>query len=152
MSDRKLTHLDPEGRAVMVDISQKAASRRTAEALGRVRVSPKTVETIQSSGLPKGNPFEVARLAGIQAAKNTSRLIPLCHSLNLDLVELDIEVDSAGFEIRSRVVCREATGVEMEALTAVAVAALTLYDMCKAVDRAIEIGPIRLIEKQKQPL
>jgi len=104
---------------------------------------------IRKAGLPKGNPFEVARLAGIQAAKQTSQLIPLCHNLNLDLVDVQIELQEEGFLIRSEVSCRGATGVEMEALAAVSIAALTLYDMCKAVDKEMTLGEIRLVEKTK---
>lgn len=145
----QLTHVDSLGRARMVDVSDKAPTRRTAVAEGRVKVAPATLEVIRGSSLPKGNPFEVARIAGIQAAKETSRLIPLCHGLQLDFVDVAIELVQDGFRIRSEVRCREATGVEMEALTAVSVTALTLYDMCKAVDKGIEITSIRLLEKRK---
>ncbi len=136
----------------MVDVSQKERMTRTAVAEGKVKVSPFTRDLILRAGLPKGNPFEVARLAGIQAAKRTSQLIPLCHNIALDLVDVEIELVEDEFRIRSRVVCRWATGVEMEALSAVAVAALTVYDMCKAVDKRITISEIRLIEKQKDPI
>ena len=105
---------------------------------------------ILETGLPKGSPFEVARLAGIQAAKQTSRLIPLCHDLNLDFVDVQIELTENELAIRSQVSCRWATGVEMEALTAVSVAALTLYDMCKAADKEMTITRIRLVEKTKE--
>ena len=149
---KRLTHVDPTGRARMVDIGAKERVRRTAAAVGRVLVAENARRAILEAGLPKGNPFEVARLAGIQAAKGTSGLIPLCHNINLDFVDVDVELDDTGFLIRSRVSCRWATGVEMEALTAVAVTALTLYDMCKAVDPGMEIGRIRLLKKTKSPL
>ena len=147
-----LTHIDVSGRARMVDIGDKRLLRRTARATGRLQVSKASREKILEAGLPKGNPFEVARLAGIQAAKQTSQLIPLCHNLNLDFVDVEIELQEEAFQIRSTVSCRWATGVEMEALTAVAVAGLTLYDMCKAVDPEMVLGEIRLIEKIKEEL
>ncbi|MGH9339993.1 MAG: cyclic pyranopterin monophosphate synthase MoaC [Acidobacteriota bacterium] len=145
----KLTHIDEKGRARMVDIGGKELSSRSALAEGRLFISRSTREIVLGAGLPKGNPFEVARLAGIQAAKQTSHLIPLCHNLNLDFVDVEIELQDDAFLIRSRVSCRWATGVEMEALTAVSVAALTLYDMCKAADKEMTIGEIRLLEKKK---
>ena len=147
-----LTHIDASGRARMVDIGEKRLLRRTARAEGRLEVSRATRGKILEAGLPKGNPFEVARLAGIQAAKQTSYLIPLCHNLNLDFVDVEIELQESAFQIRSTVSCRWSTGVEMEALTAVAVAGLTLYDMCKAVDPEMVLGEIRLIEKLKEEL
>ena len=134
----------------MVDIGRKPTLRRTARASGLVQVSAATLQRIQKQGLPKGNPFEVARIAGIQAAKRTPELIPLCHQLLLDHVDVQIEVCGEGFKLASTVTCRQATGVEMEALTAVTVAALTLYDMCKAVDPEIVIRDVRLIEKLKE--
>jgi cyclic pyranopterin monophosphate synthase len=145
----KLSHMDERGRSVMVDIGEKAPSTRTARAEGRLFVSPETVRLVRDAGLPKGNPFEVARYAGIQAAKRTADLIPLCHSLSLDFVDVEIELGGDGFLVRSIAKCRWATGVEMEALTAAAAALLTLYDMCKAVDSAMRIGDIRLVEKTK---
>ncbi len=148
----RLTHVDSTGKARMVDIGGKDLVRRTAAAEGRVLISEQARQVILDAGLPKGNPFEVARLAGIEAAKRTSGLIPLCHNINLDFVDVDVDVDESGFLIRSRVSCRWATGVEMEALTAVAVTALTLYDMCKAVDSRMAISQIRLLEKTKSPL
>ena len=145
----KLTHVDEQGRAKMVDVGTKDLISRKAIAEGKLFLSSQTGEVIRKAGLPKGNPFEVARLAGIQAAKLTSQLIPLCHNLNLDLVDVQIELQEEGFLIRSEVSCRGATGVEMEALAAVSVAALTLYDMCKAVDKEMTLGEIRLVEKTK---
>jgi cyclic pyranopterin phosphate synthase len=143
------SHIDKQGRARMVDISSKQRVRRTAAAEGKLFVSPQTAELIRSKGLPKGEPFEVARMAGIQAAKQTARLIPLCHDISLDFVDVEIELSGTCWLIRSTASCRWATGVEMEALTAVSVAALTLYDMCKAVDKQMTIGEIRLVSKEK---
>ena len=145
----ELTHIDEQGRARMVDISRKERVYRRAVAEGKLLVSAQVHDLVQQSGLPKGNPFEVARMAGIQAAKQTSGLIPLCHPLALDWVEVKIELLEKAFRIRSEVRCHWSTGVEMEALTAVSVAALTLYDMCKAVDSEMSIAEIRLLEKSK---
>lgn len=136
----------------MVDIGGKKLALRKARARGKLLTGARTREIIQQAKLPKGNPFEVARLAGIQAAKATSSLIPLCHPLALDFVDVKIDLSADGFSISSEVSCRWATGVEMEALTAVTVAALTLYDMCKAVDKEMRIQDIRLLEKTKQEL
>lgn len=146
----EFSHLKPDGQACMVNVSEKPESRRLARAEGRVWVSRQVVELAEGLSLPKGNPFEVARLAGIMAAKRTADLIPLCHSLQLDWADVTIHLHEDHFHVASEVVCRRATGVEMEALTAVTVAALTLYDMCKAVDPAMRIGDIRLVEKQKR--
>ena len=146
------SHLDQEGRARMVDVSGKKRQRRVARAAGRVTFSAATAAAIQRQKLPKGNPFEVARIAGIQAAKETARLIPLCHNLPLDAVDVDVQLHDDHFEISSTVVCQWATGVEMEALTAVAATALTLYDMCKAVDKEMRIEGIHLVEKRKESL
>lgn len=150
--NKKLTHLDSQGKAKMVDISKKRTVQRAARAEGSVRLSPGTDQLILEANLPKGNPFEVARLAGIQAAKQTSHLIPLCHNLNLDFVDVQIKLEADKVVIRSHVACRWATGVEMEALAAVAVAALTIYDMCKAVDKEMTIEGMRLVEKSKREL
>ena len=133
----------------MVDISEKSSMRRIAIAEGKLLISPETYNYLCQSNLPKGAPIEVARLAGIQAAKQTSQLIPLCHNLSLDWVDVQIELCEYEFKIRSEVRCRWATGVEMEAMTAVSVAALTLYDMCKAVDKSMVIEGLRLLEKTK---
>ena len=144
------SHIDDQGRARMVDVSRKPSVRRSAIAEGKLLLSPKTVGLIRAQKLPKGDPFEVARIAGIQAAKQTSRLIPLCHGVHLDHVEVELELGAGGWDIRASVNCRRGTGVEMEALTAVSIAALTLYDMCKAVDKQMTIGEIRLVEKRKE--
>lgn len=145
----EFSHLDDGGRARMVDVGDKPEVARTALASGCVFVSAETVRCVREAGLPKGNPFEVARIAGIQAAKRTADLIPLCHSLQLDYVDVQLEVVDDRFSIRSEVRCRRSTGVEMEALTAVAVAALTIYDMCKAIDKEMRIGEVRLLKKTK---
>jgi cyclic pyranopterin monophosphate synthase len=145
----QFSHLDAQGRARMVDVGSKPETARTAAAEGCVFVSAATLELVRQSGLPKGNPFEVARIAGIQAAKRTAELIPLCHTLHLDYVDVRIELGADRFIIGSEVKCRRSTGVEMEALSAVAVAGLTIYDMCKAVDEEMRIGEIRLVRKTK---
>lgn len=144
-----LSHLDDKGRARMVDVSDKEVSRRIATAAGRVSMAPETLALIVEGSLPKGDVLAVARLAGVMAAKRTSELIPLCHPLNIDsiAVELRPEPGSAALAIEATVKVAGRTGVEMEALTAVAIAALTVYDMCKAVDRSMVVGDIRLIHK-----
>ncbi len=139
------SHLDERGQARMVDVSEKAATRRTAAARGFVRMSQEVLRKLPEN--PKGNPLEVARIAGIAAAKRTADLIPLCHPLPLAHIDVQAHLCENGVELTSSVTTTAATGVEMEALTAVAVAALTVYDMCKAADKAIEIGPLVLLEK-----
>jgi cyclic pyranopterin phosphate synthase len=146
----KLSHLDDRGKAKMVDIGEKEHVRRRAIAQGRLLFGKETREALRSHSLPKGNPFEVARIAGIQAAKRAEQLIPLCHSLPLDFVNVEIEAEADHFLIRSEVSCRWSTGVEMEALTAVVVAGLSLYDMCKAVDPDLKLCQIHLLEKSKE--
>ncbi|MDH0895292.1 MULTISPECIES: cyclic pyranopterin monophosphate synthase MoaC [unclassified Pseudomonas] len=143
-----LTHLDAQGHANMVDVTDKAATTREALAEARVRMLPATLAMITDGSHPKGDVFAVARIAGIQAAKRTHELIPLCHPLLLTSIKVELEAEGLdGVRIQAR--CRLAgqTGVEMEALTAASVAALTLYDMCKAVDRGIVIETVRLLEK-----
>ena len=142
-----LSHLDEEGRIRMVDVGAKAVTARTAEASGLVTMLPETVEAIRARRTPKGDPLEAARLAGILAAKRTAELIPLCHSLPLSHVEVRIELGAGGARITATASTSAQTGVEMEALTAVSVAALTLYDMCKAIDRRMTITEIRLERK-----
>ena len=148
MSNR-LSHLDKQGQARMVNVGDKPVTRRTAAAQGCVRMSKKAYETVLKQDVPKGDVFAAARIAGIQAAKKTSGLIPLCHPLPLDSIEIDItpEDENTSFVITAVVSCSAKTGVEMEALTAVSVAALTMYDMCKSIDRSIEITGIRLLSK-----
>ena len=143
------THLDSEGRAVMVDVSDKAETERKAVAKGLVHMAPETLALIREGQVKKGDVLSVARLAGIMGAKRTPDLIPLCHPLALTSVVVDLEIDEEACAIAITAACalKGRTGVEMEALTAVAVAALTVYDMCKARDRAMRIGEIRLIHK-----
>lgn len=145
----RLTHLDEMGRARMVDVTDKAITERRASARGRVLMAPETLALLREGAMAKGDALQVARLAGIMAAKRTADLIPLCHPLPLSSVEVEIALDDAASsaEITARCAISGRTGVEMEALTAVSVAALTLYDMCKAVDRAMRITDIRLSEK-----
>jgi cyclic pyranopterin phosphate synthase len=147
--DEPLSHVDAEGRARMVDVSGKEETVRTAVAGGRLRFSPGTRERVLAGDLPKGGVLEVARLAGVMAAKRTHELIPLCHPLRLTRVDLELgaAAEEDEIEILATVTARDRTGVEMEALTAVSVAALTVYDMVKAVDRGMQIGPIRLLRK-----
>jgi len=149
MSDPHLTHLDEHGAARMVDVSAKQPTRREALAAGEVHMRPETLALIQAGGVPKGDVLAVARVAGIMAAKRTPDLIPLCHPLPLTGVTVDFEFDEQHtvIHITARVRCTGITGVEMEALTAVSVAALTIYDMAKAVDRSMAIQNIRLLEK-----
>ena len=143
----KLSHVGKDGRARMVDVSSKTATTREARAEAFVAMAPATVSLLRRSALPKGNAIETARIAGIQAAKKTSDLIPLCHPLPLSYIDVSIEVTSDGARIATVARTKADTGVEMEALAAAAVAALTLYDMCKAVEKGISIGPVRLVEK-----
>ncbi len=143
----KLTHVSPTGGVRMVDVGDKAVSRREAVAAGRVRISPEAMDKVRKGQLAKGNVEETARLAGIMAAKKTSELIPLCHPLPLEHVEIEIRDIGSGFEIEASVRTNGKTGVEMEALTAVSVAALAIYDMVKAVDRAVVIDDVRLLRK-----
>ncbi len=144
---KKLSHLDGEGRVRMVDVGNKTVTARRAVAEGRVRVSDDLLAAIRDQHVPKGNLLEVARIAGIQAAKATDRLIPLCHSLPLDVVDIDLELAVGEIRIRAEVRTTARTGVEMEALTAVTVAALTVIDMGKAIDRTMVIEQVRLVEK-----
>ncbi|ABB23038.1 bifunctional molybdenum cofactor biosynthesis protein MoaC/MoaB [Pelodictyon luteolum] len=141
------THLDDDGNVAMVDVSSKPGTLRTARAEGRISLHPDTLLQLQGEGMPKGNVLTAAKIAGIQAAKQASALIPLCHQLNLSWVDLSFSVGPEGIDITATARTKEATGVEMEALTAVSVAALTIYDMCKAVDKGMEIGGIRLVSK-----
>jgi cyclic pyranopterin phosphate synthase len=147
MPSQKLTHVDSKGRSRMVDVTGKVQTQRIARAEAMVEMSPATVKLLRANKLPKGNALEVARIAGIQAAKQTSSLIPLCHPLPLTHVDVSIEIIRTGARIESTATTKAETGVEMEALMAATLAALTLYDMCKAVEKGISIGPIRLLEK-----
>ncbi|WP_077528666.1 cyclic pyranopterin monophosphate synthase MoaC [Vreelandella utahensis] len=145
-----LSHVDETGAANMVDVGDKAVTQREARAGGTIRMQPETLDMILAGEHPKGDVLATARIAGIMAAKRTHELIPLCHSLNLSSVKvwLTPREERDGIDIESRCRLNAATGVEMEALTAVSVAALTLYDMCKAVDRGMVMDGIRLLEKQ----
>lgn len=145
---KKLSHYDQRGRARMVDVSEKSATLRTARAHGFIKMAPPALFALRRLRNPKGNPLEVARVAGIAAAKRTAELIPMCHPLLLTHIDVSCQLQRRGIEIESCVTCKGETGVEMEALTAAAVAALTLYDMCKALDRGMEIGEIYLLEKR----
>ena len=149
MSDAKLTHLDADGAAHMVDVGDKNVTHRIARAEGHVAMLPATLELIRSGSAKKGDVLATARIAGIMAAKKTHELIPLCHPLMISKVSIDLTLDDAlpGVRIAAEVKVSGQTGVEMEALTAVSVAALTIYDMAKAVDRGMEIGAIRVTHK-----
>lgn len=142
---KKLSHYDDSGRATMVDVSAKAVTKREAQASAFVRLKPKVLKALPRN--PKGGPLEVARLAGIMAAKRTAELIPMCHSLELTHVDVTVRFRGKGIAIRSNVTSMGQTGVEMEAMVAVSVAALTVYDMCKALDKGIEITQIALERK-----
>ena len=149
MSGDRLTNIDREGNRVMVDVSGKAVTERTATAEGLVLMAPETLALIEARGFKKGDVLGIAQLAGIMGAKRTSDLIPLCHPLPLASVKVELEPDREAGAVRVRATCKVSgrTGVEMEALTAVAVAALTVYDMCKAVDRGMRIAEVRLVHK-----
>jgi cyclic pyranopterin phosphate synthase len=136
----------------MVDVGEKEVIRRTAVAAGSVRMSPETVELLREKALPKGDVLNTARIAGMMAAKRTPDLIPLCHGLNLTSVEVEFEVGEEEIGIVATARASDRTGVEMEALTAVSVAALTIYDMCKAVSKGMIIGGVRLLKKTKEPV
>jgi len=147
---KKLTHLDKKGRARMVNVAEKRVTDREAVAAGSVSMKKATIDLISEGSIPKGNVFETTRLAGIMAAKQVAVLIPLCHQLNLSSVSVDFTIDKKKKKvfIEATAQCSGQTGVEMEALTAVSVAALTVYDMCKAVDKGMTISDIMLMEKR----
>jgi len=147
---KKLTHVDQRGKARMVDVSAKPFQLREAVARGAIFLQRKTLALIAKNQVSKGDVLSTARLAGIQAAKRTSELIPLCHPLNLSHIDVDLEPQHNGIEITATARIAAQTGVEMEALTAVAVTALTIYDMCKAVDKEMVIGEIKLLSKTKK--
>jgi cyclic pyranopterin monophosphate synthase len=148
----ELTHVNSAGSAFMVDVSSKKIVRRTASAYGKIILQKATVDLVKSNLLKKGDVLAVAKIAGIMAAKKTQELIPLCHCLNLEHVDIDFNIVADGIEIISQVITSGKTGVEMEALTAVSVSALTVYDMCKAVDKTMKIENIYLIEKKKEEI
>jgi cyclic pyranopterin phosphate synthase len=146
---KRLTHVTADGRAQMVDVSAKPLSARTAVASGKISLRQETSDLVRRNEIAKGDVVATARIAGIQAAKQTAQLIPLCHTLPLSEVKIDIVVSSEAAEVTCSARTIAQTGVEMEALTGVAVALLTIYDMCKAVDKAMQISDIRLLEKTK---
>ena len=147
---KKFSHLDEKGRAKMVDVGHKPAQQRIAVAEGFVRCQPKTIAALRAKKLPKGDVFTVAKIAAIQAAKRTDEIIPLCHSLPLDAVEVNFSLKKNLVHIVAEARTTAKTGVEMEALTAVSVAALTIYDMCKAVDKTMSFEGVRLVSKIKK--
>jgi cyclic pyranopterin monophosphate synthase len=145
----ELSHVDDAGRVKMVNVGGKSLQRRIARAAGFIALAPATLELIRKNLIQKGDVLCVAQIAGIQAAKRTAELIPLCHPLMLDNVMVRLELTDEGVSAASEIACIGRTGIEMEALTAVSVALLTVYDMCKAVDKTMQIREIRLLEKQK---
>lgn len=148
----ELTHVNSAGNAFMVDVSSKKIVRRTASAFGKIILQKATMDLVRSNLLKKGDVLAVAKIAGIMAAKKTEELIPLCHCLNLEHVDINFNLVDDGIEIISQVITSGKTGVEMEALTAVSVAALTVYDMCKAVDKSMKIENVHLVEKKKEEI
>ena len=147
---KRLTHVGADGRAQMVDVSAKAMSKRRAVASGKIRLRRETLDLIASDQIAKGNVFATARIAGIQAAKQTAQLIPLCHPLPLGDVKIDVVTSNEGAEVTCAAQTVAQTGVEMEALVGVTVALLAIYDMCKAVDKEMQISDVRLLSKTKQ--
>ena len=149
---KRLSHVSPDGRVRMVDVSTKPHSFRTAIATGKIKIKPATANAISRNRIGKGNVFATAQIAGIQAAKRATELIPLCHSLPLSNVEIDFEMKSGvvGATCNARTTAQ--TGVEMEALVGVAIALLTIYDMCKAIDKEMKISDVRLVKKEKCPV
>ena len=145
-----LTHIAEDGSARMVDVSAKPVSAREAVAAGRIVLKAETIELISANRIAKGNVFATARIAGVQAAKQTPQLIPLCHGLNLSHADVDITAIAGGVEVKCTARTSAQTGVEMEALTGVSVALLTIYDMCKAVDKEMQITDVRLLSKTKR--
>jgi cyclic pyranopterin phosphate synthase len=149
---KRLTHIGGDGRAQMVDVSTKSQSARTAVASGKISLGKETIDLIRNNEIAKGDVIATAKIAGIQAAKQTAHLIPLCHTLPLGEVKIDIDIGNEGAEVRCTARTVAQTGVEMEALTGVAVALLTIYDMCKAVDKKMRITDIHLVSKTKNAL
>ena len=146
---KRLSHVDPDGRAQMVDVSAKPLSKRRAVARGRIRLQRETLDLIARDQIAKGNVFATARIAGIQAAKQTAQMIPLCHTLPLSQVEIDIVSATEGAEVKCTAQTIAQTGVEMEAMVGVTIALLTIYDMCKAVDKEMVVSDVQLLEKTK---
>ena len=149
---KRLSHISSDGRAQMVDVSAKPVSKRRAVATGKIQLQRETLDLIRKDQIAKGNVFATARIAGIQAAKQTANLIPLCHTLPLGEIRVDIITANEAAEVKCTAQTVAQTGVEMEALVGVTVALLTIYDMCKAVDKEMQIYDVRLIEKTKRPV
>jgi cyclic pyranopterin monophosphate synthase len=149
---KRLTHISCDGRAQMVDVSAKPMSKRRAVATGKIRLQRETLDLIAKDQIAKGNVFATARLAGIQAAKQTAHLIPLCHTIPLSEVNIDVVTSEPGAEVKCTAQTIAQTGVEMEALVGTSIALLTIYDMCKAVDKEMQIYDVRLVEKTKNPV
>jgi cyclic pyranopterin phosphate synthase len=147
---KKLTHTDNHGKAVMVDIGEKIIQARIARASGHMKLAPETIRLIEENQLKKGDVLTVAQVAGINAAKQTSSLIPLCHNISIESVSVSLAIDKTGVKAESEVKCTGKTGMEMEALISVSIALLTVYDMCKAVDKNMRIDYTELIEKIKK--
>jgi cyclic pyranopterin phosphate synthase len=148
----EFSHLDSNGKAKMVDVSSKEAVKRTARASGFIKMNTETISLIRDNLVKKGDVLTVAKIAGINGAKQTSMLIPLCHNIEISFIDVNFEVLADRINIESTAVCVDKTGIEMEALSGVSIAALTIYDMCKAVDKSMVIGEIKLIEKVKEKL
>jgi len=148
----KLSHVTQDGKAEMVDVSTKTIVKREAVASGKIYLQQGTVDLIEKNRIQKGDVLSTARIAAVQGAKRTSELIPLCHNITLDHIQVMLDIKNDGVEIKSRVVCIGRTGAEMEALTAISIAALTIYDMCKAVDKTMKISDISLKEKSKNEI
>ncbi len=148
----KLSHVTQDGKAEMVDVSTKTVVKREAVASGKIYLQQGTVDLIKKNRIQKGDVLSTARIAAVQGAKRTSELIPLCHNITLDHIQVMLDIKNDGVDIKSRVVCIGRTGAEMEALTAISIAALTIYDMCKAVDKTMRISDISLKEKSKNEI
>lgn len=148
----ELSHVNADGKANMVDVSAKPNQKRIAKATGFIRLAPETVQLVRENGMKKGDVLTIAEIAGIMAGKKTSELIPLCHPLEISKVEVRAHLEDEGVRVNSELSCVGKTGIEMEALTAVSVALLTVYDMCKAVDKKMQIIDVHLIEKTKVDL
>jgi cyclic pyranopterin phosphate synthase len=148
--EERLTHVDERGAARMVDVSAKPRVKRTARAAAFVELSPATVALVRANALEKGDVLAVARVAGIMAAKRTAELIPLCHNIEIERVEVELEVRDDGIAISTLAACTDKTGIEMEALTAASVAALAVWDMCKAVDKTMRVRAVELVGKTKE--
>ena len=148
----KLSHVDEKGKANMVDVGAKADQKRVAKATGHITLKPETIQLIQDNSMKKGDVLTIAEIAGIQGGKKTSELIPLCHPLQITKLDVKAIIDETGVRVNSEARCVGKTGIEMEALTAVTVALLTVYDMCKAVDKDMDMDEVRLVEKTKTNL